>query len=243
MRKGLMLAFVAGGVLVVAPMTHAIGIGAKHKAKKVQGNLVQAYNTSLTGPGTGDDEGDSPAILAPAVPRSGCTFDSGKFKLQVGKDATVKMKGVQCGGTPFTGTLCAHSKILATIMDEEIDKEGTATPVMCNSTAGDIAGNVNFVTGNIGTLTCTAGSCEGTMPVVTTDPCPGVDKVAEVRRFEVFDGPDMASSVVMGTSIAACCGPTQTFVGPLTVSGTAPCNTSTQDVLAEMGTVTQGVAP
>ena len=40
---------------------------------------------------------------------------------------------------------------------------------------------MNYVTGNIGLLTCSAGVCSGTLPVVTSDPCPAVDKVSEVK--------------------------------------------------------------
>ena len=94
-------------------------------------------------------------------------------------------------------------------------------------------------TGNIGHLTCTAGSCAGTLPVVTADPCPASDKVAEIRRLEVFDGPDEASQAILGTTLAVCCGPHETLVGNAAPSG-LPCSTSTQHVLAEEGTVTQG---
>jgi hypothetical protein len=234
-----MLALGTAVAFVGSAASAQIGIPAKLKAGKVQGNLVPAYYPSDTGPGTGDDEDDSPAFQDTGVQSSACTFTQGKFKAQVGKDAAVALKGVTCGGMAFSGTLCAHTKILATIMSEDIDKTGATTGVMCNSTAGDIAGKQNFVTGNIGHLTCTAGSCKGTLPVVTADPCPSVDKVAEIRRLEVFDGPDEGSATILGTTLAVCCGPHQTLVGGAAPSG-APCNTSTQHVLAEMGTVTQG---
>jgi hypothetical protein len=230
-------------VALAAPPVQGIGVPAKTKAKKVQANLVPAMYPADTGRGTGDDEGDDPAFLDTATPRSNCIFDAGKVKLQVGKDASVKIKGVRCGGTPYSGSLCAHSKILSSIMSEEIDKSGNSTPVVCNSTAGDIAGDMNFVTGNHGLLTCSAGSCEGTLPPVTTDPCPDVDKVTAVRRFEVFDGPDFANIPVLGTNLKACCGPGQTLVGGILASGAAPCNTSTQDVMAELGTINHGIQP
>lgn len=220
-----------------------LGIPAKAKAGKVQGNLVPAYNPQDTGSGTGDDENDSPAFLDTAEQRGACTFTQGSFKAQVGKEASVKMKGVTCGGTPYTGQLCAHTKQMATIMDEEIDKTGASSAKVCTSTGGPIQGKINFSTGNIGLITCAAGSCAGTLAVVTTDPCPDVDKVSELRRFEVFDGPDKGTLTVLGTQLTACCGPSQTAVGSISVNGIAPCNTSTQDVLGEMGTITQGVQP
>lgn len=255
-----MLAFgMAGALIASAASAGPLGIPAKLKAGKVQGNLVPAYypvNGSMNTSGTGDDEDDSPALNQPAGQRSNnCTFTQGKFKAQVGKDAAVALKGVTCGGTAFTGTLCAHTKVLATIMNEDIDKTGATAGATCTTTAGDIAGNTNFVTGNIGTLNCSAGSCSGTLPTVIADPCPATDKVAELRRLEVFDGPAQGSAVVLGTSLKVCCGPKQTFVGgiPSTTNvGGTPCaastttdeaNGGTQDVLGEMGTVTQGVAP
>lgn len=243
MRVLMLTAAIGTAVALAAPPVQGIGVPAKTKAKKVQANLVPAVYPADTGRGTGDDEGDDPAFLDTATFRSNCTFDSGKVKLQVGKDASVKMKGVKCGGTPYTGSLCAHSKIVASIMSEEIDKAGNSTPVVCNSSAGDIAGDVNFVTGNHGLLTCSAGSCEGTLPAVTTDPCPDVDKLTEVRRFEVFDGPDSLTLSVLGTNLKACCGPGQTLVGGIGVSASPPCNTSTQDVMAEMGTIVHGIQP
>ena len=247
MQKQLVAAIATGALLMSAASAHAVGVGAKAKAKKVQGDLVPAFGPSDTGSGTGDDEGDDPAFLDTPVQRSsGCTFDAGKFKAQLGKDAAVKMKGVNCGGTPYSGQLCAHIKALSTIMNEEIDKDGASTAVTCNSTGGDIAGKMNWVTVNIGLLDCDAGSCSGTLGVVAADPCPGTDKVTEMRRVEVFDGPAKASIVTLGTSLAACCGPNQTTVGPSSVSGVAPCNSApgnTQDVLGEMGTITQGATP
>ena len=242
MRRLVVAAAVGTAVALMASASFAqVGIPSKLKAKKVQGNLVPAFYPNGTGRSTGDDDQDSPALLQDAVPRSNCTFDSGKFKLQSGKDAAVKIKGVRCGGTPFSGTLCGQSKVLSTIMSAEIDKDGNSTPVVCTTTAGNVAGKMNWSSGNVGTLTCSAGSCEGTLPVVATDPCPDVDKIAEVRHFEVFDGPDLASQTVMGTAIKVCCGPGQKLVGPIAPG--PPCDTSTQDVMAEVGTVTQGVAP
>jgi hypothetical protein len=244
MQKQLVAAIATGALLLGAANAHAIGIGAKAKAKKVQGDLVPALKPMDTGSGTGDDEGDDPAFLDTGEFRSAsCTFDAGKFKAQLGKDAAVKLKGVNCGGTPYNGQLCAHIKALSTIMSEDIDKDGASTPVTCNSTGGDIAGKMNFVTINVGLLSCSDGSCSGTLPVVTADPCPGTDKITEVRRVEVFDGPAKANIVSLGTTLSACCGPTQTTVGPAAVSSVAPCNSApgnTQDVLGEMGTITQG---
>lgn len=234
----------ACGLALTMAGTSAFGLGipAKAKAGKVQGNLVPAYAPSDTGPGTGDDEGDDPAFLDTAVQSGSCTFTQGKFKAQVGKEASVQLKGVICGGMPYSGQLCAHTKQMATIMDEEIDKTGASSAKTCTSTI-PIEGLMNFSTGNIGLITCTDGTCKGTLPVVTSDPCPDVDKVSELRRFEVFDGPQKASITTLGTTLAACCGAKQTTVGANAVSGTAPCNTSTQQVLGEMGTITQGVQP
>lgn len=241
MTKFGLLATCAMGFTLAGAPAFGLGIPAKAKAGKVQGNLVPAYKPS-TGSGTGDDENDSPAFLSTASERStnGCIFTQGKFKAQVGKDAAVQLKGVTCGTMPYTGQLCAHTKILSTIMDEEIDKTGASAAKTCVSVV-HIEGKMNFVTGNIGLLTCTDGTCKGTLPVVTTDPCPDVDKVTELRRLEVFDGPDKASVVTLGTTLAACCGAGQTTVGSTAVSATAPCTTSTQDVMGEMGTITQGV--
>jgi hypothetical protein len=242
MTKIGLLAACATAFTLAAPPAFGLGIGSKAKAGKVQGNLVPAYYPTGSGRGTGDDENDSPAIIGTAAQRGACTFTQGKFKAQVGKDAAVQLKGVTCGGTPYTGNLCAHTKNLSTIMDEEIDKTGASSAKICNSSGGPIQGKINFSTGTIGLIACTAGTCKGTLPTVLADPCPDVDKVSEIRRVEVFDGPDKASQVVLGSTLAVCCGPTQTMVGPITPSG-APCNTSTQDVMGEMGTITQGVAP
>ena len=235
-------------VAFVGSAAHAqLGIPAKLKAGKVQGNLVPAYNPADTGPGTGDDEQDSPSFLDTAQLSSSlghnCMFTQGKFKAQVGKDAAVALKGVTCNGSPIPdgSKLCAHTKILSSIMNEDIDKTGTPGPtLMCSTTGGDIAGKQNWVTGNVGLLTCSGGSCSGTLPVVTADPCPAVDKVSEIRRLEVFDGPDQTTQTILGTALSACCGPHQTIVGGTAASGYAPCNTSTDQVLAEEGTVTQG---
>lgn len=235
------------GLALSVPSAFSLGIPAGLKSKSVSATLVPAHKPVDTGSGTGDDENDNPAFTDAAAARSACTFSSGKAKIAVGKDASVQMKGVTCGGTPYTGQLCAHTKILATIMDTDIAKDGTVSSVSCvTAGAGNIAGTTNFVTGNIGLLTCTAGSCKGTMPVVTSDPCPAVDKVAEVRRIEVFDGPAFRSATILGTALKACCGPGQTTVGSFAVSSQPPCDTppgSLQDVMGEAGTVTQGVAP
>lgn len=256
MKKiGTILAVGMGMAFVSASAYAQLGISAKAKAGKVQGNLVPAYYPQSSGSGTGDDENDSPAFLATAVQRStNCTFDQGKFKAQVGKDAAVQLKGVTCGGMPFSGTLCAHTKQVATIMNEDIDKKGVLTGKTCLSGATHLEGKMNFSTGNVGTLTCSAGSCKGTLPVVTADPCTDVDKVSELRRLEVFDGSLTGSGTILGTVLKTCCGPTQVFVGSLgqnnSLGGTNnnACASSdndelhggAQDVLGEIGTITQG---
>lgn len=233
------------GLAFVSASAYGLGIPAKLKATKVQGNLVPAYYPMSSGSGTGDDEGDTPALLGTAVQRSAnCTFTQGKFKQQLGKDTAVQLKGVTCMGTPFSGQLCAHTKQMATIMDHDIDKKGVISGAQtCLSGTTPLQGKINFTTGNIGSLTCSAGSCKGTLPVVTPDPCPDVDKVSEFRRLEVFDGNDSGSLVIVvgSPAIKACCGPRQTAAGSISVNTVAPCNTSTQDVLGEIGTVTQGV--
>ncbi len=245
MRKLVVAVTVGALVAAAGPAAYGLGIPAKLKAKKVQGNLVPAYEGAVAGSGNGDDEGNGPITLQNAVLRSdaGCIFTQGKFKAQVGADLAIKLKGVTCGGVAYTGQLCAHSKVFSTIMSEDLDKDNMSTAKVCNSTAGDIAGKLSFATGNIGTLTCAAGSCSGTLGQVLADPCPDVDKVAEMRRLEVFDGPDFTSFITMGSTLSACCGPNQTTVGANSVSTHVPCDTSTQDVMGEIGTVVQGVTP
>lgn len=242
MRKVILMAAVLAVASVVAINASAIGIPAKAKAKKIQGNMVPAFKPVDSGTNTGDDENDSPAFLDAAAARSGCTLEQGQYKITTGGSTAVKLSGVNCGGTPFSGTLCAHTKILATILDEDIDKTGTHTPVTCPTSGvpAGIQGQTNFVTGNVGTITCTAGKCAGLLPVVTPDPCPSVDKVAEVRRVEVFDGPDLGSLSVLGSTLSSCCGPGQTAVGNLALPA---CAGSTQDVMATSGTITQGIVP
>ena len=239
----------AAAALAVSP-AHGFSISAKATAKKIQGDLVPAYSPVVTGSGTGDDEGDSPAILAtPFLRTSGatgegrnCTFESGKVTFQVGKDAQVQLKKLSCGGTPYTGSLCAHTKVLNTIMDQDVDKNGVATPKVCLAPNGsNTEATIQWVTGSVGLITCSKGSCKGTIPPVTADPCPDVDKVSELRRFEVFDGPDKASTTISGATLGSCCGPGQIVAGPIPVSTFPPCDTSTQDVLGEMGYINQGI--
>ena len=238
-------------VLVAAAFTlsssaaFGIGISAKLKSKKMQGDLVPAYAPTDTGSNTGDDENDSPAFNEGAsVRQSNCTFEKGSFKFQTGKDGQVKLSAVKCGGTPFNGTLCAHAKAVSTILNEDIDTANVSTPKTCVAgVAGDIAGRINWVTVNIGQVTCINGACKGTLPTVAADPCPDVDKVTEYRRVEVFNGPDQRTLSVLGTNLTACCGPGQTLVGNVAANGGAPCNTSTQDVMGIGGTVLQGVLP
>lgn len=249
MRRLLSIVAVGTAMAIAAPAVHGIGIPSTLKSKKVSGDLVPAYAPMDTGSGTGDDEneGANAAFLDTAVQRGNCKFTQGKFKSQTGKDTSISLKGVTCGGTPYTGNLCAHTKVLSTIMSEDLDKNNVSTPKTCDpdgmGVAPDVAGKINFSTGAISNLiVCTAGTCTGTLPTVTTDPCPAVDKVAELRRIEVFDSDDLGSITILGTPLEHCCGPNQTAVGNFAVTG-APCNTSTQDVFAEIGTVVQGVVP
>src|SRR5262249_48557323 len=163
---------------------------AKTTGKKIQGDLVPAYYPASTGSGTGDDENDSPAILGTPVQRGKCIFDSGKGTLQSGKDTVVQLKNVRCGepALAFTGPPGAHTKVLNRIMGEKTDKKtGSVSPTTCLAPAGsETANTIQWVTGNLGTIACSKGTCKGTLPPIATDPCPTVPKVSEVRRIEVF---------------------------------------------------------
>jgi len=258
MRALIAAVCVGTALALVAASAQAQGfsISAKATAKKIQSDLVPAYSPAdtgqtdcagkpITGPGHGDDESDNPAILAtPFLRSSKCKFESGKVTYQVGKDAQVQLKKVSCGGTPYSGSLCAHTKVLNTIMDLDVDKKGTVTAKVCLAPNGsETQATIQWVTGSVGLITCSNGNCKGTIPPVTADPCPDVDKVSELRRFEVFDGPDKASTVISGATLGSCCGPGQVVAGPIPVSTFPPCGTSTQDVMAEMGYINQGVQP
>jgi hypothetical protein len=247
---------VGTAVALAVPPAHGFSISAKAAAKKIQADLVPAYSpvdtgavdgdgNPTTGSGHGDDEGDNPSILAtPFLRSSKCTFETGKVTYQVGKDAQVQLKNVKCDGTPYDGSLCAHTKVLNTIMDEDVDKNGVVTPKVCLSPAGtSTEATLQWVTGNVGRVACSKGQCKGTIPPVLADPCPDVDKVSELRRFEVFDGPDEGSTTILGATLASCCGPGQVVAGPIPVSTLQPCDTSTQDVMAGMGYINQGVQP
>ena len=219
-----------------APTLGQVGIPPKTTAKKIQGDLVPAYYPASTGSGTGDDEHDSPAILGTPVQRGQCIFDSGKVTVQSGKDTMVQLKNVRCGAplAPYSGQLCAHTKVLNTIMGEKTDKKtNVVSPTTCLAPAGsETANTTQWVTGNLGNVTCSKGTCKGTLPPIAADPCPTVPKVSEVRRIEVFDGPANGSITVLGSTIGACCGPTQTAAGPIPMPA---CNGTTQDVMAELG--------
>lgn len=245
MRKHVKIGvLVAAAVVMSSVAVFGIGVPAKLKSKKLGGDLVPAFYPSDSGRNTGDDENDSAAFIDTAVARSSCTFLKGQFKFQTGKDGQVKLGGVVCGGVPFNGNLCAHAKGLSTIANEEIDATGMSTPASCmTGGAGEIGGKLNWVSVNVGVVTCINGTCKGTLPQVAADPCPSVDKITEYRRVEVFDGPDTAVFAVLGTTLKTCCGPGQTIVGGTSVGTIAPCNTSTQDVMAIGGTILQGVLP
>ncbi len=247
MKRIVPLALFGAAIVLAAPAAYAISVPYKAKAKSIQGTLVPAFKPTDTGSGTGDDEneGANAALQDPASARSACTFEQGQYKVQVGKDASVKLTGVSCGGVPYTGNLCAHAKALATILNEDIDKTGASTPKTCISgIAGDIAGQTNWVSANIGTVVCAAGKCKGTMPQVTSDPCPDVDKVSEYRRIEIFDGPGSGSLSIGGSTLSACCGAGQTMAGSINVNGVGGCPAvPTQDVMGSGGTILQGVAP
>jgi hypothetical protein len=211
---------------------HAIGVGAKMKAKKILADLVPAH------------AGTEATFLGTAARKSACEFDLGKSKMILGKDIQVQLKKVRCSGTPVAdGTqFCAHTKILSTIVDEELASDGSSTAKTCISpSAANVAGKTNYVTGSIGTITCTSGTCKGVLPPVTADPCPDVDKVTEVRRLQVFDGDDSATAVVLGSTLGTCCGPGQTFIGGVAPGG-GDCP-NPQDVMAEMGQILHGVTP
>ncbi len=164
----------------------AIGMGPKAKGKKIGGDFAQAYECGATATDSVDCQGTQ---LSPAATKSTCTLEGGKFKVQTGKDMFVLLKGVDCGGTP-PAAVCIQVEGLSTIMDEDIDKDGNSTPETCVFQGLNLEGTSNYSNIFVGDVACDAkGKCKGTVTSVSQDPCPDVDKVTEIRRVRVFDGP------------------------------------------------------
>jgi hypothetical protein len=208
------------------------GVWPKAKAKKVQGDMVQAYTYSS-------------GLNVPAQTSSTkCTFlQSGKFKVQTDKDVSIQLQGVTCDpnqAVPFTGELCAHTKAISTVAKVTIDKDGVETTQTCVSGGGDLAGKTNYASGQVGTISCTDGKCKGTLGAVTEDPCPTVPKISQLVAVEVFDGPYLVDAPVSGSHLKSCCGPGQMVADSISASLFAPCSTSPgseQEPMAEMGTL------
>jgi hypothetical protein len=137
--------------------------------------------------------------------------------------------------------LCAEQTILSSIMDQERADDGTLTPKTCFQ-GTNIEGKSNYVVATVGYLSCKSGTCKAVLGNnAGGDPCPDVDKVNEVRRMTVMDGPVVGSANVLGNTLRACCEPDAHAVGGS--GGKIECGNINQDVLGEMGTVVQGVAP
>ncbi|GIW39929.1 MAG: hypothetical protein KatS3mg076_0506 [Candidatus Binatia bacterium] len=138
--------------------------------------------------------------------------------------------------------LCAQIEVLSTIMDEDIDKDGNSTPKTCFAGSVAIHGKTNYSVSQVERIDCKKGNCKGVLGITTGsgDPCPDVDKVTEVRHVRVADGPTISSKTIFGNTLKACC-----FEGSVVAGGFTPdnpdCTTVDQDLLAEMGTVTQGL--
>ena len=180
----------------------AISMGPKAKAKKVGGDFAQAYACGASATDPIDCQGTQ---LSPAATKSTCTLDGGKFKVQTGKDMFVLLKGVDCGGTP-PSAVCVQVEGLSTIMDEDRDKDGNLTPETCTFQGLNLEGTSSYSNIFVGDVACDAkGKCKGTIPSITADPCPDVDKVTEIRRVRVFDGPAASTfEPIPGIVIALC---------------------------------------
>ncbi|MFQ5513960.1 MAG: hypothetical protein ACE5FG_05930 [Myxococcota bacterium] len=229
MRRSLFVAAFAGALcMLIAGDGGAIGLGPKVKAKKLQGDLVNAMSCVRPDPAGSDPLDCDPqqALVPPspgeASPRSTCSIKAGKFKSQVGKDLSVQIKGLSCSGALPSG-LCIQVDGYSTIMDEELDKSGGSTPASCTFLGViPLEGTSSFSQIAVGAIPCDAkGKCKGTVANVAADPCPGVDKQTEIRRVLVFDGPtDTVTEVLPGVFLGEC--------------------DPNQAVLARPGTVTPG---
>jgi hypothetical protein len=238
----------------------AIGVSAKFKAKKYQADLVPAMSCATTDSSIDCDTSIVVGQILPApgggnnVTRSAangndCIFESGTVKVILGKDTQVQLKGVACGaGTPKpfkeTGALCAHMATYSTFADEEIDKSGTSTPESCQVVpVGEVAGTSTYAVTQVGNaIACgKKGACKGVITQVVPDPCPGVDKITEIRRFEVFDGEQSGELVAAGQTIKACCGPGQEAYPGINIGDDPAKCPNPQDILAVPGTVAHGV--
>jgi len=200
----------------------------------------------------GDTDCGGPGLCSGPVPSKSlqnghdCSFTKGAFKILAGKEVQIQVQGMNCNaGSPVPTGVCANIATYATIANENIDSHGNPTPVVCTAAiVGDIAGTSNYAIAQMDTIPCdaTTAKCQGSIPLSTTDPCPSVDKIAQVARVEVFDGPDSAVQNVIGTNLFACCSPYAEAAGGSAVSHAVPppngCQGSVQDVLAVAGTVT-----
>ena len=91
-------AFVGAVGALIALNAGAIGLGSKVKAKKLQGDLVNAMECTRGPTDPIDCEGQANPLPVPgeATPISSCSIKAGKFKSQVGKDLAVQIKGLSC---------------------------------------------------------------------------------------------------------------------------------------------------
>jgi hypothetical protein len=191
------------------------GMWAKWKAKTIKADLVQSY------------QGDDGTLGVPNTPNadptsSKCIFQKGKAILKMGKDTKIILKGVECNGQLFTGSLCAHTKALSTIASHEYDELGNGTAVNCYSDPNetqDLAGTTTYASGAVGTVLCSKpGKCKGFLGTVTTDPCPAVDKISMLREVEVFDDDVIGGKFISGATLKSCCGPGEVMAGPIGVA-------------------------
>ena len=230
---GAVVAFGCGAALADA------GIGAKWKAKKVIANLVTAYE--------GDPNNIKDTFNKPTQPKSDCIFKTGTIKIKAGKEASLKIVGMECPkGTPYNGSICAHTKALSTIANQELDKDNnvisdpnSTPPLECVSSGLHLEGKANYAAGAAQVLTCTDGKCKGTLAQVTSDPCPTVDKISQLLEVTVYDGGDLLDIPVSGSNLKTCCGEGEYVAGGIPALA-PPCATSTQQPFAVMGTYLQG---
>ncbi len=235
------LVVTAALAVLIAPAARAadVNFSAKAKAKGVQGDFVPAFRCA-----SGVDQGECAGNLLVGYPAGNvtrssttaqdCKFEQGKFKVQAGKDGQAQLKGVTCAGGEPT-TLCAHVKGYTTIANQELDSKGMTSAETCTSGGLPIAGSSNYSTANVGILSCSKGTCKGTLTAVTADPCPTVDKVTNIDRVEVFDGGEDYSYEALpgsGVFLGACC-----EAGVATPPGT--CTGPAQKVLALPGQMIQ----
>lgn len=259
MKRFLVASSVVGAVLtfgmstVFALPANVVGFGQKMKAQKTQSDLVPAFAC-----GEGDTAPDCAGSLLVGAGGDGnqsksaksgknCTFLTGTVKMQVGKDTQVQLKGVTCGGSPGTPAsgfnLCGQTIGYSTISNVTIDKKGVVTEIAaCGPIPGGIQGSSNYTTAIVAnTISCNKGTCKGALSsgaASALNPCPHSDTISEVRRIEIFDGPDIAKINVLGTDLSVCCGLNQQVVPGSAVDSTL-CPRA-QDVLAVPGSLSRG---